>query len=124
MDLRVRWGRRFRGPARFRPTRSLRFCAPMIAGLLIGLVLGAAGAWLLLRSKNAELSARFGALAAEALHRNNESFLDLASGKFEQKEQAVAQLVQPLKDSLEKVSEQAEKLERSRRQDYGSLAQH
>ncbi len=96
----------------------------MIAGLLIGLVLGAAGAWLLLRSKNAELSARFGALAAEALHRNNESFLDLASGKFEQKEQAVAQLVQPLKDSLEKVSEQAEKLERSRRQDYGSLAQH
>lgn len=96
----------------------------MIAGLLIGLVLGAAGAWLLLRSKNAELSAGFGALAAEALHRNNESFLDLASGKFEQKEQAMAQLVQPLKDSLEKVSEQAEKLERSRRQDYGSLAQH
>ena len=96
----------------------------MIVGLLIGLVVGAAGAWLLLRSRNAELSARFGALAAEALHRNNESFLDLASGKLEQKEQAVAQLVQPLKESLLKVSEQAEKLEQSRRQDYGALAQH
>jgi DNA recombination protein RmuC len=96
----------------------------MIVGLLIGLVLGAAGAWLLLRSKNAELSAQFGALAADALHKNNESFLDLASGRLEQKEQAVARLVQPLKESLEKVSEQTEALERSRRQDYGSLAQY
>jgi DNA recombination protein RmuC len=95
----------------------------MVVGLVIGLVLGAGGAWLLLRSKNAELSARFGALAAEALHRNNESFLDLASGTLEQKEQAVAQLVQPLKESLQKVSEQSEALERSRRQDYGSLSQ-
>jgi DNA recombination protein RmuC len=96
----------------------------MIIGLVIGLILGAAGAWLLLRSKNAELSAQFRALAAEALHRNNESFLDLASGRLEQKEQAVAQLVQPLKESLEKVSVQTEELERSRRQDYGSLARH
>ena len=94
----------------------------IVVGLLIGLVLGAGGAWLLLRSKNAELSARFSALAAEALHKNNESFLDLASGKLEQKEDAVAQLVRPLKESLEKVSEHAEALERSRRQDYGSLA--
>ncbi len=96
----------------------------MVVGLVIGLILGAGGAWLLLRSKNAELSARFGALAAEALHRNNESFLDLASGTLEQKEQAVAQLVQPLKESLAKVSEQSEALERSRRQDYGSLARY
>jgi DNA recombination protein RmuC len=96
----------------------------MIVGLVIGLVLGAAGAWLLLRTKNAELSARFGALAAEALRRNNESFIDLASGKLEQKEHAVAQLVKPLKESLERVSEQAEALERSRREDYGSLARY
>lgn len=96
----------------------------MIVGLLIGLSLGAAGAWLLLRGKNAELSARFSALAAEALQRNNQSFLDLASGRLEQKETAVAQLVQPLKESLEKVSEQTEALERSRRQDYGSLARY
>ena len=96
----------------------------MIVGLLIGLALGAAGTWLLLRSKNAELSAQFSALAADALHKNNASFLDLASGRLEQKEHAVAQLVQPLKESLEKVSEQTEALERSRRQDYGSLAQY
>jgi DNA recombination protein RmuC len=96
----------------------------MVVGLLIGLALGAGGAWLLLRSKNAELSARFDALAAEALHKNNESFLDLASGRLQQEEQAVAQLVQPLKESLAKVSEQAEALERSRRQDYGSLSRY
>lgn len=96
----------------------------MIVGLLIGLVVGAAAAWLLLRTKNAELTARFSVLAAEALHRNNESFLELASGRLEQKEDAVAQLVQPLKESLAKVSEQTEALERSRRQDYGSLAQY
>ncbi|HZT84457.1 MAG TPA: DNA recombination protein RmuC [Gaiellaceae bacterium] len=96
----------------------------MIVGLVIGLLLGATGAWLLLRTRNAELSARFDALAAEALHRNNESFLDLASGRLEQKEQAVAQLVQPLRESLERVSEQTEALERSRRQDYGSLARY
>ena len=76
----------------------------MIVGLLIGLALGAAGTWLLLRSKNAELSAQFSALAADALHKNNASFLDLASGRLEQKEHAVTQLVQPLKESLEKVS--------------------
>src|SRR3954462_2059875 len=106
------------------PTRALGFGAQMIVGLVIGLILGTGGAWLLLRSKNAELSARFGALAAEALHRNNESFLDLASGKLEQREHAVAQLVQPLKESLEKVSQHTEALERSRRQDYGSLSRY
>ena len=93
----------------------------MIVGLLIGLVVGALGAWLLLRSRNAELSARFDALAADALHRNNEMFLDLASGKLEQREQAVAQLVRPIAESLARVTEQTEALERSRRQDYGAL---
>jgi len=96
----------------------------MMVGLLIGLVVGAAGAWLLLRSKQAELASRFDALAADALRKNNETFLDLASGKLDQKEQAVAQLVQPLKDSLKKVTEQADALERTRRQDYGSLARY
>jgi DNA recombination protein RmuC len=93
----------------------------VIVGLLIGLVVGALGAWLLLRSRNAELSARFDALAADALHRNNEMFLDLASGKLEQREQAVAQLVRPIAESLARVTEQTEALERSRRQDYGAL---
>src|ERR1700745_4099055 len=132
MDLRVRWGRQFCGPARLRPTRSLRFCAPMIAGLLIGLVVGALGAWLLLRSKNAELSARFGVLAAEALHRNNESFLYLASGKLEvlkneatheleQRKKDVEHLVQPIRDSLQKVDGKLQDLEGARTRAYSEL---
>jgi DNA recombination protein RmuC len=96
----------------------------MVVGLLIGLAVGAGGAWLLLRAKPAELSARFDAMAADALRKNNETFLELASGRLGQKEQAVAQLVQPLKESLAKVAEQAEALERSRRQDYGSLTRY
>ena len=93
----------------------------MVVGLLIGLVVGAGGVWLLLRTKTDDLTVRFTALAADALRQNNEAFLDIASDKLGQGEQAVAQLVQPLKESLTKVAEQAEALERSRRQDYGSL---
>ena len=96
----------------------------MVIGLLIGLIVGAVATWLLLRTKSAELSARFDALAAAALHRNNETFLDLAAGKLDQKEQAVALLVQPLKEQLTKFADQTEALERSRRQDYGSLSRH
>lgn len=105
----------------------------MIVGLLIGLVLGAAGAWFLLRSKNAELSARFGALAAEALHRNNESFLDLASGKLErlqqqttheleQRKQAVEHLVEPIRESLQQVDGKLQQLENARTGAYSALS--
>jgi DNA recombination protein RmuC len=104
----------------------------MIVGLLIGLVVGAVGSWLLLRSKNAELSARFGALAAEALHRNNESFLDLASGKLEllqndatheleQRKKAVEHLVEPIRESLLKVDGKLQDLEVARTRAYSDL---
>ena len=100
----------------------------VIAGLLIGLVVGAGAAWLFARAQNAaqttalrveleheqartaeiekterDLTARFDALAADALRKNNESFLELASVKLGQKEQAVEHLVAPLKESLQKV---------------------
>ena len=149
MNLRVGRGRHFLWSASIRPTASLAFVGPMVIGLLIGLLLGAAGAWLVLRARHAalrvelvherdrseeratlvertnqEVTARFDALAADALRKNNETFLELAAGRLGQKEQAVQQLVQPLKDSLAKVAEQAEALERSRRQDYGSLTRY
>jgi DNA recombination protein RmuC len=105
----------------------------MIAGLLIGLILGAAGAWLLLRSKNAELSARFGALAAQALHQNNETFLDLASGKLdllqneathelEQRKKEVEHLVEPIRESLQKVDGTLQQLEVARTSAYSALS--
>jgi DNA recombination protein RmuC len=125
----------------------------MLVGLLIGLILGVVATFLVLRAHTAGRTAtlaaelaherartqekvalleqtersfadRFDALAADALRKNNESFLELAAGRLGQKEQAVAQLVAPLKESLQKVASEVESLERSRRQDYGALARH
>jgi DNA recombination protein RmuC len=93
----------------------------MVVGLLIGLVLGAAGAWFILRSKHAELSARFDALAADALRKNNETFLELATGKLGQKEQAVEQLVAPIRESLKQVDGKIQQLEVARRGAYSEL---
>jgi DNA recombination protein RmuC len=97
----------------------------LVVGLILGLLLGAAGALLFERSRaeekvallehaREEFSAQIGykidALAADALRKNNESFLELAGGK-----------VRPIEESLKKVTEEVQALERSRRQDYGML---
>src|SRR3982751_3981586 len=104
-------------------------------GLVLGLALGGALAWLWSRSTTTRLeadlqhertlsaeklalleetkqafAAKFDALAADALRKNNESFLELASGK-----------VRPIEDSLKKMSSEVQLLEQSRRQDYGML---
>ena len=124
----------------------------VIAGLLIGLVVGALAAWVYARAQNAaqtaalrveleheqaqtaekvallerterDLTARFDALAADALRKNNESFLELASVKLGQKEQAVEHLVAPLKESLQKVDGKLHELEVARKGAYSSLAE-
>jgi DNA recombination protein RmuC len=124
----------------------------VIAGLLIGLLVGAGAAWLYARAQNAaqtaalrveleheqartaekvallekterDLTARFDALAADALRKNNESFLELASVKLGQKEQAVEHLVAPLKESLQKVDGKLQELEVARKGAYSSLAE-
>jgi DNA recombination protein RmuC len=124
----------------------------VIAGLLIGLIVGAGAAWLFARAQNAaqttalrveleheqartaekvallekterDLTARFDALAADALRKNNESFLELASVKLGQKEQAVEHLVAPLKESLQKVDGKLQELEVARKGAYSSLAE-
>jgi DNA recombination protein RmuC len=124
-----------------------------IGALILGLALGAALAWVLARARaGAETAAlraelgheraltaekvellerverdfadRFDALAADALRKNNQSFLELATGRLGQKEQAVEQLVKPIEESLKKVSAEVQALEKARREDYGSLAQH
>ena len=116
----------------------------MVVGLLIGLLLGAAGAWLFARAQTAALRvelqherartaekaalleqnhAHFDALAADALRKNNESFLELASAKLGQKEQAVEHLVAPLKESLQKVDGKLQELEVARKGAYSSLSE-
>jgi DNA recombination protein RmuC len=107
----------------------------LLAGLILGLALGGLVAWLYARGQTAALAVelehergraeekvallqkteqdfaqKFDALAADALRKNNESFLELASGK-----------VRPIEDSLKKMSTEVQLLERSRRQDYGAL---
>jgi DNA recombination protein RmuC len=103
----------------------------LVVGLVLGLLLGAAGAWLWARGRTAALEVelvhersrtqekvalldqfgeKFDALAADALRKNNESFLELAGGK-----------VRPIEESLKKVTDEVQALERSRRQDYGML---
>src|SRR3569833_184796 len=109
---------------------------PLLAGRVIGLVLGGLLAWLYWRGQGAalgaqlelersrtdekvallqkteqEFSARFDALAADALRKNNESFLELAAGK-----------VQPIAEGLKRMSEEVNLLERSRQRDQGALA--
>jgi DNA recombination protein RmuC len=86
----------------------------------------------LLNSASAELRPAFQALAAEALRSNNESFLDLAKtrlenyqaeakGDLEARQKAVEGLVTPIKESLNKVDAQIQKIENERSQAYGSL---
>ena len=64
----------------------------------------------LLQRAEERLATRFQALSAEALSRNNESFLQLAQTQLA-----------PLKESLGKVDRHAEELERARREAYGRL---
>lgn len=119
-----------------------------IAFLLVGLLVGGALAWLLARARTAGLevelgherartaekvalleqaerdfAARFDALAADALRKNSESFLELASTRLGEKEQAVHHLVAPLKESLQKVDGKLQELEVARKGAYSTLAE-
>lgn len=75
--------------------------------LLVGVVAG----WLLARAQLRDL---FGAQAAVALQRNSEAVVRLADGTLGQREQAVDALVEPLRESLQRVQLQLTELERGR----------
>jgi DNA recombination protein RmuC len=111
--------------------------------LLIGLLLGAAGSWLVMRWHFAEKLALVGdareslgdamkALAADALASNNESFLALATTQLqkvrqetthdlETRKQAVEHLVAPIKESLKNVDGKLQELELARQGAYSEL---
>src|SRR3954469_8926382 len=72
-----------------------------------------------------ELAEKFKALSRDALKDNNQEFLNLAranlekfqvtaKGELDQRQQAIDQLVKPLKDSLEKVDGKIGELEKAR----------
>jgi DNA recombination protein RmuC len=116
----------------------------MIVGLLIGLVLGAAAGWLVVRYRyaarvavleeaRAALPETMKALAADALATNNESFLQLAktqleqlqqktTHELEQRKQAMEHIVTPIRESLEKVDGKLQQLEVARKGAYSELS--
>src|SRR6478672_7477599 len=106
----------------------------MIVGLLIGLVLGVAAGWLVVRYRYAaRVAVLEKALAADALATNNESFLQLAktqleqlqqktTHELEQRKQAMEHIVTPIRESLEKVDGKLQQLEVARKGAYSELS--
>lgn len=86
----------------------------------------------LLNEAQQKLSNAFKALSADALKSNNQSFLDLAratlesyqqnaKGDLEKRQQAIDELVKPLKESLEKVDLKIVALDKARQSAYTGL---
>lgn len=113
----------------------------LVLAFAVGLLLGGAVVFLLLRARAREAEAErlrltdaFKALSADALERNNQRFLDLArlalerqqaeaSGELEKRQQAIGELVAPMKDSLSKFEAQIAGIEKSRIDAYATLTQ-
>jgi DNA recombination protein RmuC len=89
-------------------------------------------AWLVLRWRQRETEAAFQALSADALARNNQAFLDLAKatlaqtqeaarGDLDKRQQAIGDIVGPVRASLDKVDTRIQELEKSRAGAYAGL---
>ena len=108
---------------------------PLLLALLAGAAAGALITWLAMRGAAAErahLHDAFAALSAEALRRNNESFLQLAHTKLgeitqtaalelDARRSAVDELVRPIKESLAKVDGTLREAELARTGAYAAL---
>ena len=113
----------------------------LLLAFVAGLVLGGMVVFLLLRARAREADAErdglmdaFKALSADALERNNQRFLELArlslerqqaqaTGELEKRQQAIGELVMPMKSSLEKFEQQIANVEKSRIDAYATLTQ-
>lgn len=80
------------------------------------------------------LAYAFKALSADALQRNNQSFLELAKstlekfqegarGDLDKRQQAIGELVAPVRQSLEKFEQQVQAVEKSRVEAYATLSE-
>jgi DNA recombination protein RmuC len=86
----------------------------------------------LLEDTRQKLAGSFAALSADALARNNHAFLELANatlartqqaarGDLELRQQAIAEIVAPVRDSLDKVDHKIQELEKARAGAYAAL---
>lgn len=108
-----------------------------MAGLLFG---GGAVAWLLIARERAaratkdELADTFKALSSEALASSNRAFLDMAKqtlaqqqeaarGELDRRQQAIGELVAPVKTTLEKFEAQIGGIEKARIEAYSTLSE-
>lgn len=100
----------------------------LIIVFVIGLLLGSGLTWL----ARGAITDAFRALSAEALQRNNQTFLDLAQntlekqqitakGELEKRQQAIGELVGPIRASLEKFEQQVQGVEKTRIDAYATL---
>jgi DNA recombination protein RmuC len=91
-------------------------------------------AWAVLRARRRESLEAFRAISADALARNNQTFLDLAKATLAQSQEAtrgdlelgrraLAELVTPVRTSLEKVDSKIQELEKSRVGAYAALSE-
>jgi DNA recombination protein RmuC len=97
-------------------------------------MLGFGLAWLVLRWRKQETEASFKALSADALARNNQAFLDLAKsslaqtqeaarGDLERRQQAIAEVVAPVRASLDRMDSKIQDLEKARAGAYAALGE-
>lgn len=88
----------------------------------------------LLQNAGQQLREAFASLSAEALRHNNRSFLELAraslgefqkgaSGELASRQQAIADLVRPIRDQLQLVGTRIEEVEKQRIGHYASLSE-
>ena len=99
----------------------------------LGILFGGLAVWLVLRVRIAAQEqgvAIFKSLAADTLHQNSATFLQMAESKFrqtetslEQKTTALHAMVQPVKDTLQRMDTQLQALEVKREGAYRELAE-
>jgi len=89
----------------------------------------------IIENARAQLSETFTALSSQALRNSTEEFLKLAQenlkqlhiearGDLDQKEKSIDNLLNPVKEALNRTDQQLRELEKERKEAYGSLTKH
>jgi DNA recombination protein RmuC len=82
-----------------------------------------------------ELEKAFKAVASDVLRNNNQSFIELATqnlgkfqaearGDFDKRQQAFAELVKPISETLKKTEAQIHEIEKERKEAYGNISRY
>jgi DNA recombination protein RmuC len=75
----------------------------------------------LLQDAEQKLTDTFKAISSDALARNNQAFFELAQSDLDKRQQAISELVSPVRASLDKVDEKIQFIEKAREGAYSEL---